>query len=199
MEKNLFGKLFPKNIKFWAKSQGIVGVDIGSSSIKVVQLKKEKEQAVLETYGELATGPYANAPVGQIVKLEENTVAGMLKDLVKESGITSKEAAVSIPVKDSLVTIIKLPLVSEKEMDEVVKFEARKYIPVPLSEVDLDWWILQPEKQAEKKTMGKKKRKTSLKRKKKWLKCFWLPYTREWFKNIKPFFQKPASKLSCLR
>ncbi len=149
MEKNLFGKLFPKNIRFWAKSQGIVGVDIGSSSIKVVQLKKEKEQAVLETYGELATGPYAKGSVGQVVRLEENTVAGMLKDLVKESGITIKEAAVSIPVKDSLVTIIKLPLVSEKEMDEVVKFEARKYIPVPLSEVDLDWWILQPEKQSE--------------------------------------------------
>lgn len=147
MEKNLFGKLFPKDIRFWAKDQGIVGVDIGSSSIKIVQLKKEKEQAVLETYGELATGPYANGSVGQVVKLSENVVAGMLKDLVKEAGVNAKEAAVSIPVKDSLVTTIKLPLVPEKEMDEVVRFEARKYIPVPLTEVDLDWWILQPEKQ----------------------------------------------------
>jgi len=147
MEKNLFGKLFPKNIRFWTKSQGIVGVDIGSSSIKVVQLKKEKEQAVLETYGELATGPYGKASIGQVVKLSENTVADMLKDLAKESGVNAKEAAVSIPVRDSLITYIKLPLVPEKEMDEVVKFEARKYIPVPLTEVDLDWWILQPEKQ----------------------------------------------------
>lgn len=148
MEKNLFGKLFPKDIRFWAKSQGIVGVDIGSSSIKIVQLKKEKEQAVLETYGELATGPYAKGSVGQVVKLSENTVASMLKDLVKESGVNAKDAAVSIPVKDSLVTTIKLPLVAEKDMDEVVRLEARKYIPVPLSEVELDWWILQPEKQA---------------------------------------------------
>lgn len=147
MEKNLFGKLFPKDFKFWSKNQGIVGVDIGSSSIKIVQLKKEKEQAVLETYGELATGPYGEASVGQIVKLAENTIASMLKDLAKEAGANAKEAAVSIPAKDSLVTYIKLPLVSEKEMDEVVKFEARKYIPVPLSEVDLDWWVLQPEKQ----------------------------------------------------
>ena len=44
-----------------------LGIDIGSSAIKIVQIKKKNGQAVLETYGELALGPYTGAGVGQAV------------------------------------------------------------------------------------------------------------------------------------
>ena len=44
---------------FKKKEKSVLGVDIGSSSLKVVQLKKQNGKAVLETYGELALGPYA--------------------------------------------------------------------------------------------------------------------------------------------
>ena len=49
---SFFSNLFAK------KEKSVLGVDIGSSSLKVVQLRKERGQAVLETYGELSLGPY---------------------------------------------------------------------------------------------------------------------------------------------
>jgi Tfp pilus assembly PilM family ATPase len=51
------------------KNGSVIGVDIGSSSLKVVQLRREKGVAVLETYGELALGPYGGVEVGQATNL----------------------------------------------------------------------------------------------------------------------------------
>ncbi|MDD5032758.1 MAG: type IV pilus assembly protein PilM [Candidatus Pacebacteria bacterium] len=143
MAFTLFGKTLSPDLKFWQKDQRVIGIDIGSSSVKIVQLKKEKEKAILETYGELATGPYANRPIGQNAQLSEEAAVSMIMDLAKESGAGAKDAIVSIPVKSSFLTTIKIPLVEGgKNMNEMIGFEARKYIPVPLNEVDLDWWVL---------------------------------------------------------
>lgn len=152
MAENIFSKLLPKGLTFWQKNQSVVGVDIGASSVKIAQLKKDKEQAVLETYGEISTGPYSNLPVGQIALLPEEKITAMLKDLFKESGVTAKDAIVAIPVKSSFVTSIKVPLVVDRNMDEIVRFEARKYVPVPLSEVEMDWWVLNEGKGGEEET-----------------------------------------------
>ncbi len=126
----------------WPKNQSFVGIDIGSSSIKTIQLRKEKEQAVLETYGELATGPYSGLEIGQVTRVSEDKLAEMLRDLFKEAGVNAKKGAVAIPLKSSFVTTIKLPFVEGKEMNEVIKYEARKYIPVSPEEIEMDYWVL---------------------------------------------------------
>lgn len=120
----------------------IIGIDIGSSSIKLVQLKKEKERGILETYGEIATGPYEKKEVGQVAILNEDQSAEAIKDLLKESGAKTSEAVFSIPLKSSFITTIEFPMISEQELKEAVAFEARRYIPLPLSEVEIDWWPL---------------------------------------------------------
>lgn len=137
-------QLFPKvaDLQFWNKNQSVVGIDIGSSSIKVIQLRKEKEQAVLETYGELAAGPYSGVERGQVVRLPEDKIVAMLKDLFKEAGVNANTAVVAVPLKGSFLTTIKLPQIAGQEMGEMIKFEARKYIPASLEEVEFDWWIL---------------------------------------------------------
>ena len=125
-------------------SGSFLGIDIGASSIKVVQLKKEKERAVLETYGELALSKYANAEAGKPVKMLETKLVEALKDLIRESQISAKRAYVSIPLRNSFLTTFELPELSESELKSSVPYEARKYIPIPLSEVVLDWWVLPP-------------------------------------------------------
>lgn len=136
--KKLFG-----HVGSWNKNDSVVGVDIGSSFIKVVQIKKKDGKAVLETYGEIALGPYADLEIGQSTALAPDKISEALKDLFRESGVTTKNAALSIPLKSSLLSVIKVPrLDSEKEINEMVPIEARKYIPVPISEVSLDWWII---------------------------------------------------------
>ncbi|MFA6338451.1 MAG: type IV pilus assembly protein PilM [Candidatus Paceibacterota bacterium] len=123
----------------------VLGIDLGSSSIKVVQLKRKKGRAVLETYGALALGPYAGLEVGRATNLSSDKIAEALLDLMKEANVTTKNCAISIPFRSSLVTLIDIPTLDQKKLAEMIPLEARKYIPVPISEVSLDWTILPKE------------------------------------------------------
>ena len=125
------------------KSTSVIGVDIGSSSLKVVQLRRDGEAAILETYGELSLGPYAGGEVGQATNLPADKIAETLKDLLREANVTSNDAGISIPFSRSLLRLVTLPRREDpNEQRTVVELEARKYIPVPVSEVQLDWFIV---------------------------------------------------------
>lgn len=125
------------------KSGSVIGVDIGSSSLKVVQLRREGGTAVLETYGEIALGPYAGSQVGQATNLSADKIAETLKDLLREANVTTKNAGFSIPFSRSLLTLVSLPRRADpEEQKTVISLEARKYIPVPVQEVQLDWFIV---------------------------------------------------------
>ncbi|MEZ4211239.1 MAG: type IV pilus assembly protein PilM [Candidatus Paceibacterota bacterium] len=120
-----------------------IGIDIGASAIKIVQIKKESGRAVLETYGSLSLGPYAEGQIGQVVPIAEEQLLLALNDLLKESNTTTKNSALSIPASSSLVFLMELPpMVSDKDLTSIIQTEARKYIPVPITEVSLDWWTI---------------------------------------------------------
>lgn len=128
---------------FAKKEKSVLGVDIGSSSLKVVQLRRERGQAVLETYGELALGPYGGVEVGQATNLPAEKIAETLRDLLREAKVTTTSCGVSIPFASSLLALVNLPYRKDsKEQKTVIELEARKYIPVPASEVQLDWFIV---------------------------------------------------------
>ena len=123
----------------------VLGIDIGASSAKVVQLRASRGIAVLETYGEIALGPYGGQPVGKAVKLAPEKTAEALKDLIRESNVTTTSAGVSIPFSSSLVSVIDLPPADAESLKRIVPIEARKYIPVAVSEVSLDWFVIPKE------------------------------------------------------
>lgn len=131
---------------FGSKPNAFVGVDIGSAFIKVSQLKKSGGRIVLETYGEVALGPYEDRFEGEITNLPAEKLAEALKNLLTEANVTTSDAVISVSSSTSLIFIIKLPNIDKKEITNVVNNEARKYIPIPLSEVTLDWWMI-PEKE----------------------------------------------------
>ncbi len=147
-----------KGFDLFKAKNNILGIDIGSSSIKLVQLKKEKERGILETYGEISLGQYGNMNVGQAVRLPEDKIIEALNDIIKESNAKSRTASVSIPLRSSFVTVIDLPNVPEGKLDEIVKTEARRYVPVAMSEVLLDWWLI-PKSLEEKETIEKEEEK----------------------------------------
>lgn len=123
----------------------VLGIDIGASSAKIVQLRASRGVAILETYGEIALGPYANQPVGKAVKLSPEKTAEALTDLMREANVTSRTGGISIPFSGSLVSIIELPNVDDDSLKRIIPIEARKYIPIPVSEVTLDWSIIPKE------------------------------------------------------
>ncbi|QQG42550.1 MAG: type IV pilus assembly protein PilM [Candidatus Giovannonibacteria bacterium] len=153
-----FGLKNPSQL--FKRESRFLGVDIGTSSIKLVQLRKERERAILETYGELSLAKYGDGNVSRSVRLIDTKLTEALKDIARESQVSAKAAIVSIPLKDSFLTSMDLPEMSEENMKEAVPYEARKYIPIPVSEVIMDWWILPPEsREASETSIGSGKRK----------------------------------------
>lgn len=124
------------------KETSVLGVDIGSSSIKVVQIKRKRGKAVLETYGELALGPYGGVEIGRSTNLPAEKMIEALKDILRESKTTTHSCGAALPLSASLIAFVTVPNVDEKQMPDVVSIEARKYIPVALNEVLLDWSVI---------------------------------------------------------
>ena len=133
---NSLGSVFSK------KPQAILGIDIGSSSIKLVEIKKERGVLTLGTYGEVALGPYNEKSVGAIAQADPDMISQALIDVLKESHSTAKQVVVAIQSAASLIFILELPSQALSSLDSVVPNEAHKYIPVPLSEVSLNWNVI---------------------------------------------------------
>ncbi len=127
-------------------TESALGIDIGSSSIKVVQIKKKNGKAILETYGALALGPYAKSDIGATTNLQVPDISKALLDVIRESKVTIRSGIIAIPSSSSLIFTISLPgKVNENELSSIIPIEARKYIPIPISEVSLDWSIIPQE------------------------------------------------------
>jgi len=143
---NPFSKIFSEGLSFFKKektSKSVLGIDIGSSSIKIVQLGKKDGKAILETYGSISLGPYAKTEIGQVTNLAVPELSQALIDVMKESNVTTNTGAIAIPASSSLISLIPLPSgISKEKLDSIIPTEARKYIPVPISEVTLDWWMI---------------------------------------------------------
>lgn len=127
-------------------SKTALGVDIGTSSIKVVQLKKKGGKAVLETYGVISLGPYGGLDIGAVTNLKVEDISRALIDVMKESNVTTKSAVIAIPSLASLIFTISLPnKIDDSQLSKIIPIEARKYIPVPITEVTLDWFVIPEE------------------------------------------------------
>jgi type IV pilus assembly protein PilM len=121
------------------RTKSVVGIDIGSSAIKVVELQEKKGVVTLTTYGELQLGPYAQKNIGESVTLTAKQEQEALVDVIRESAVTSKQAVFAMPLTSSFVTNVTLEVDSAADLSGIVRIEARKVIPASLSEVTLDW------------------------------------------------------------
>lgn len=127
----LFSKLF-------AKKQSILGVDIGTSNIKIAQVSHEGK-AILETYGIVNT---AYQLVGKNSDLAISQMANILKQLMQKAKVSASRCVISFPNSAVFTSVIQLPKMNESELAGAVEFEAKKYVPLALSEVDLSWTII---------------------------------------------------------
>lgn len=131
-----------------SSSDSAVGIDIGTSAIKVIEIKKKGGKAMLETYGSISLGPYADTDIGRVTNLPIEKVVEALKEVLKDAEVVTPSAALAIPVQSSLIFTIELPpQIKESELPSIVPTEARKYIPIPITEVSLDYFVL-PKKEA---------------------------------------------------
>jgi len=122
-----------------SKNDRVVGIDIGSSSIKVVELQEKNGVITLMTYGELQLGPYQNKAVGEVTNLSSENERQAMVDVLRESAVKAENAVFAMPLASSFVTTMTLSALENEDISPRIRVEARKYIPVPISEVTLDW------------------------------------------------------------
>lgn len=136
---------------FFSRPKSKLGIDIGTSSIKVVQLRKEADTHLLETYGLVNVTYQMTAGVEFDVIAETSQI---LRKLLVKSGTTSKKVVASLPNNIVFVSVIEMPKMPEKELKSAIEWEARRYVPLPLEEVALSWTVLaEPETPAQLKVL----------------------------------------------
>ncbi|MDP3953935.1 MAG: pilus assembly protein PilM [bacterium] len=133
---------------FSFKSKSKIGVDIGTASIKIVELTKEGGRFKLGNYSLFELESDDRVAIKQerrsdkIVQLSDGDIVWGIKEALKRARINTKDVVASIPSFLTFATVVKMPFIPEKDVAQTIKFEARKYIPLPLNEVVLDWSIL---------------------------------------------------------
>ncbi|MEK7166818.1 MAG: type IV pilus assembly protein PilM [Patescibacteria group bacterium] len=126
-------------LKSLFKEQNYLGIDIGMGSIKIVELKNEKGKPKLVTYG------FVDQSVDIVHDNSEKAkkyIADLILKTCKKAQVSTQKVITGLPTFSVFNSIINLPLISNKDLPSAIKWEAKKFIPLPLEEVILDWKIL---------------------------------------------------------
>lgn len=126
-------------------AESVLGVDIGKSSIKIVQLRRDKERPILETYGEIELGPYGNVNPGEVVRLSPSQNSSALLDLLHEVEAKARWGGVAIALSSSLVSVVDLPKRDPEQMNVIIRSDVKKIIPVSMDKVTIDWFAIPDE------------------------------------------------------
>lgn len=118
-----------------AKGKNVIGLDIGSSSVKICRIKETKKGRLLQTFDSADLPPEAIVD-GSL--MDANVVTDTIRELVKRNKIRSKEAALSVSGHSVIIKKIPLPLMTEEELEESIVWEAEQYIPFDINDVYLD-------------------------------------------------------------
>lgn len=120
------------------------GLDIGSYSIKVAQVKREKEALRL-----LAIGRAPTPQKGFESEAEADLVqiATTIKQLLIDTKITTRNVVAALPEAKVATKILSLPKMKEDELMNVLKFEAEAFVPFPLDQANLDFQIIEEGKE----------------------------------------------------
>lgn len=123
-----------------------LGIDIGTESIKVVELAKRGERIELKNYGEISASSFFES---SFRSFQENTlllslqeISRGIKAILEEAKIKTKKVGFSVPDFSSFFVNFDLPPMGEEELPEAVRYNARQYIPLSLKEVVIDWALI---------------------------------------------------------
>lgn len=127
---------------FKAKQPAVLGLDISSTAIKLLELGKSGDRLRVESY---AVEPLpANSVIEKNIA-DVDAVGDAIKRAVKRSASRNKFAAVAVAGSAVITKIIAMPAsLSEDEMEQQIELEADQYIPYPLEEVNLDFEVIGP-------------------------------------------------------
>jgi type IV pilus assembly protein PilM len=121
------------------KGKTAVGLDIGSSSIKVCHLKETKRGHTLMGFGMIPLPPEA---IVDGALMNSTAIVDAIRELFQSQKIKHKEVAISVSGHSVILKKINLPQMTEEELEESLKWEAEQYIPFDINDVNIDHFTL---------------------------------------------------------
>ena len=127
---------------FLNKKKEVIGIDIGSSSIKLLQLKEQKGVYTLLNAGIV---PLPSEAIVDNTLMDSFLIVEAVKKLITSLGVKVKDVACSISGNSVIIRKIILPAMSPEELEEQITWEAEQYIPFDINDVNIDFQILSPD------------------------------------------------------
>lgn len=125
---------------FQPKHRSILGIDITSTAVKVLEISGQEDTFVVENYGREVLP--ANAMDGNTIK-DVDAVSQCIKKVIDRLHTPCKQAALAVPDSSIISKVIQINEgLNDEEMEELIVTEADKYIPYPIDEINLDFEIL---------------------------------------------------------
>jgi type IV pilus assembly protein PilM len=124
---------------FLSMKREIVGIDIGSSSVKLVQIKEQKGVFTLQNVGIL---PLPLEAIVDNTLMDTSSIVETIKKLLKSLNIRVKDAACSVSGNSVIIRKISLPAMPPEELEDQIHWEAEQYIPFDINDVHIDFQIL---------------------------------------------------------
>ncbi|WP_136526618.1 type IV pilus biogenesis protein PilM [Geomonas ferrireducens] len=128
----------------FSKKKDIVGVDVGSSAVKLVQLRPSKGGYQLVKIGIL---PLPAEAIVDNTLMDSSSIVETVRQLLTTLGVKAKEAACSISGNSVIIRKISLPVMPVEELEDQIHWEAEQYIPFDINDVNVDFQILFPDEQ----------------------------------------------------
>lgn len=130
--------------------KSMLGLDIGSHTIKLVEISQDNSGPSLLSAGAVATPPKA---LQSSVPADTEAIAVTVKKLVKDLAATTTDVNIALPESQVFTRIISVPQLSTRELTSAIKWEAEQYVPLPLDQVSVDFSILRDSRETGKNTM----------------------------------------------
>lgn len=126
------------NLMFlFSRKESYVGLDIGTSSIKIVELKREgKDQIRLVTY---ASAKSAESLANDQANVSVAHISAIAHEMLKRAGVVSSEVVAALPSLSVFSAVLSLPEMSDRDLEKAVILAAKNYVPSPLKDVVLGW------------------------------------------------------------
>jgi type IV pilus assembly protein PilM len=125
-----------------AKSRLAVGLDIGSASVKLVQLKRKKGGYQLLAFG---TAPLPPEAIVDGALMNSAAIVQAIQEVVAQQKVKTKEVAIGVRGHSVIIKKISMPRMSQEELDDSIQWEAEQYIPFDVKDVNIDTQILTPD------------------------------------------------------
>lgn len=121
---------------FHAKPTSTIGLELGSSAVKAVELRAEGDSFRLVTYG---SGVHDQDIIRKNATANADHIVHTIRDVLEQSRVTTDRVVVSLPAMNVFHTTFEIPAMAKKDLESAIQWEARRMLPLTTEKMSLDW------------------------------------------------------------